>query len=89
MTNTDLMSTDFSGNLSSLLCEYVFVIAAGATLNFIFTTSETEVDYYYHKVNVTVTSRVAERLILGNFKKIPEILVFDGKYPASHPKSKF
>ena len=26
---------------------------------------------------------------LGNLKKIPEILGFDGKYPAVHPKAKF
>ena len=26
---------------------------------------------------------------LGNFKKIPEIIGFDGKYPAVHPKAKF
>ena len=26
---------------------------------------------------------------LGNFKKIPEILGFDGKYPANHLKVKF
>ena len=26
---------------------------------------------------------------LGNFKKIPELLEFDGEYPAGHPKAKF
>ena len=55
---------------------------------FVFTTSKTELDYHHQKVNVRVTSRVAERLKtknlrkLGNFKKIPEILGFDGEYPA-------
>ena len=29
---------------------------------FTFTTSETELDHYHHKVNVRVASRVAERL---------------------------
>ena len=29
---------------------------------FLFTTRETKLDYYYHKVNVQVASRVAERL---------------------------
>ena len=31
-------------------------------LPFFFTTSETELDYYYQKVNVRVASRVDERL---------------------------
>ena len=26
---------------------------------------------------------------LGNFNKIPEMLGFDGEYPAVHPKAKF
>ena len=29
---------------------------------FVFSTSETELDYYHHRVNVRVASRVAERL---------------------------
>ena len=34
---------------------------------FLFTTNETELDYYHQKVSVQVDSRVAERLsILGN-----------------------
>ena len=46
-------------------------------------------------MNVQVASRVAERLNtedlrkLGNFKNIPEMLGFDGKYPAVYPKVKF
>ena len=62
---------------------------------FLFTTSEMELNYYHQKVNVRVAPRVAERLKtwnlrkLGNFKKIPEILGFDGKYPAVQPKAKF
>ena len=43
-------------------------------------------------MNVRVASAVAERLKdlrkLGNFKKITEMLGFDGKYPAVHPKAK-
>ena len=60
-----------------------------------FTTSETELDYYHQKVNVRGDSRGAERLKtqdlkkLVNFKKIPEILGFDGEYPAVQPKAKF
>ena len=62
---------------------------------FFFTTSETELGYYHQKVNVRVASRVAERLKtydlrkLGNFKKIPEMLEFDGELPVVHPKAKF
>ena len=47
---------------------------------FVFITSETELDYYHHRVNVRVASRVAERLKswdlrkLGNFRKIAEML---------------
>ena len=46
------------------------------------------------KENVRVTSWAAKRLKaydvrkLGNFKKIPDMLRFDGKYPATHPKGK-
>ena len=56
---------------------------------FLFTTNETEVDYYHQKVNVRVASRVAERhktynlRKLENFKKIPEMLGFDGEYPVA------
>ena len=42
-------------------------------------------------MNVRVASRVAERVKtqkLGNFKKIPEMLGYDGQYPAAHPKAK-
>ena len=44
-----------------------------------------ELDYHHQKVNVRVASRVAERLKahdlrkLENFKKIPEMLGFDGE----------
>ena len=60
-----------------------------------FTTSKTELVYYHHRMNVSVASWVAEGLKtedfskLGNFNKIPEILGFDGKNPAVHPKAKF
>ena len=53
-----------------------------------------ETNSYHQKVNMQVASRVAERLKtcdlrkLGNFKKIPEMLGFDGDYPAAHPKAK-
>ena len=46
-------------------------------------------------MNVRVASRVAERLKtydvrkLGNFKKMSEILGFDGKYPAVQLKANF
>ena len=62
---------------------------------FFFTTSGVELDYYHHRVNVRVSSRVVARIKtqdlrkLGKFEKIPEILGFDGEYPAAHPKAKF
>ena len=60
----------------------------------VFTTREAKLDCYHQKVNIQVASRVAERLKtcdlrkLGNFKKIPEMLGFDGDYSAAHPKAK-
>ena len=48
-----------------------------------------ELDYYHQKANVRVVSRVAELQKLGNFKKISEMLGYDGKHPADHPQSKF
>ena len=62
-------------------------------VHFVFTTSETELDH--QKVNVRVASQAAKGFKTkdlrksGNSKKIPEILGFDGKYPAVHPKAKF
>ena len=59
-----------------------------------FTTNDTVIDYYHHKVNVQVTSPVTERLKSGdlkkrgNFKNTPNKLEFDAKYPAGHPKAK-
>ena len=61
----------------------------------LFTTTETELDYYHQKVNVPVTSRVAKRLKtndlikLIDFKKVPKMLGSDGEYPAGHPKTTF
>ena len=37
---------------------------------FLFNTSETELDYYHQKVNVRVTSRPDERLKIDDFRKI-------------------
>lgn len=66
---------------------------------FLFITSETELDQYQQKVNEQVTSRVARYLKtrlripgnqvgIGNSKKIPEILRSDGEQPAGHPIDK-
>ena len=50
---------------------------------FLFTTGETELDYYHQKVSVLVASSVAVQLKTcdnrkkGNFKKIHEKLGFD------------
>ena len=61
-------------------------------LYFLFTSSKMELDYCHQKVNIQLVSRVNERLRLlrkfGDFKKIPEPLGFDGKYPVDHPKWK-
>ena len=48
----------------------------------------TELNYYYQKLNARAPSRVAEQFKtedlwkLGNFKKIPEVLGFDDEHPA-------
>ena len=57
-------------------------------------TSKRELDYFHQKVNMWVTSRVAEPLKtydlrkLGHFKEIPNKLATDGKIDG-HPKDKF
>ena len=58
---------------------------------FVFTTSETELDYYHQKVSARVVERLKTQDLkkLGNFQKIPEMLVFNGKYPAVQLKAKF
>ena len=62
---------------------------------FLFTTSDTELDYYHNKTSVRVASRVPERLKpsdlrkLGNFKKIPQMLEFEGEYTGGYPKANF
>ena len=51
--------------------------------------------YYHEKVNLQVASQVAKLLKtydlrkLRNFKKIPEMLGFDGEFPFVHQKAKF
>ena len=56
---------------------------------------EMELHYYHQKVSARVASRVAEQpktqdlRKLKNFKKTPEMLGFDGEYPAVKPKAKF
>ena len=53
---------------------------------FLFTASETKLHQYHWKVNVLVTSPVAEQRkaydlnTLGNFGKIPEMLGFGDEY---------
>ena len=62
---------------------------------FLLTTSKTELDFYHQKVDVRVASRVAQGLKtcdlrkFRHFKKIPEMLRFDGEYPGGHPEDKF
>ena len=57
---------------------------------FLFSRSETELNYYYQKVNLRVVSRVAEQLrlwILENFKKMSEMLRIGGKVFSRQPKN--
>ena len=62
---------------------------------FLFNTSETELNYYHQKVTMWVVWRVAEGFKtkdlrkLGNIKKILDILRVDSEYEACHLKSKF
>ena len=63
----------FSDNLGQNIYRFFHVL-----VQFLFTISETELDYYHQTVNVRVTSSV-KRLML----------VFDGPYSAGHPKAKF
>ena len=80
----------FSDSLGKCIYRLFQVLA-----QFIFTTSETELDYHDQKVNVRVASWVAEWLKtldlkkLKNFKKTSEILRFDSEHPACHQKSIF
>ena len=66
-------------NLAQNICRLFHFLA-----QFLFTTSKAELDYYHQKINVRVTSQVAER-----FRKIPEIFGFDGEYPVVQPITKF
>ena len=82
-----LISTDC--NLGQNVCRLFHILA-----QFFSTTSKTELNYYYQKVNLRVASWVADRIKaylkkLGNFKKIPKMLQFDGEHPTSHPRGKF
>ena len=76
-------------NLGPNICRLFHFLA-----RFLFTTSDTELDYYHNKTSVRVASRVSERLKpldlrkFGNFKKIPEMLGFEGEYPG-YPKANF
>ena len=62
---------------------------------FLFTTNDTELDYYHKKKNVRVAPRVPEGLKpsdlrkFGNFKEISEMLGFEGEYPGGYPKANF
>ena len=72
-------------NLGQNICSFFHVLA-----QFLFTTSETEIDYYHQKVNVVAERlRTYDRRELGNFKKILLMLGFDGEYSAGHPNAKF
>ena len=77
-------------NLGQNICRLFHFLA-----RFLFTTSDTELDYYHNKTSVRVASQVPERLKpsdlrkFGNFKKIPEMLGFEGEYPGGYLKPIF
>ena len=81
-----LLVSKWKYNLGQNICSFL--------AQFAFTTTETELEYYYQKVNVRVAVRVTERLKtwdlkkLWNLKKILEMLGFDSKYPAVHERAK-
>ena len=70
-------------NLGQNICRLFYF-----SVQFLFTTSEAEQDYYHQKFNVRVAEQLKTR-ILGNFKKIPAMLGFDSEYPLAHVKDKF
>ena len=77
-------------NLGQNICRLFNFLA-----RFLFTRSDTELDYYHKKKSVRVASRVPERLKpsdlrkFGNFKEISEMLGFEGEYPGGYPKANF
>ena len=75
-----------TGNLGQNICG-IFHFLAG----FVFTTNETELNYYHHRVNIRVAERLKTKDFrkFGNFKKIAEMLGFDGEFPAVKKKNKF
>ena len=83
-----LFTTDaVACNLGQNICRLFHFLA-----QFLFTTSETEPDYYHQKVNayeLLNDLRLKDPRKFENFKKNPEMLEFDGEYPAGYPKAKF
>ena len=80
----------FADNLGQKNCRLRQFLA-----QFLFTKSETKLDYYHQKMKLRVVSQVAKQRKtqnhrkLGNFKKTSEMLGFDSEYPPGHPKTKF
>ena len=77
-------------NLGQNICRRFHFLA-----RFLFTTNDTELDYYHKKKSVRVASRVPEGRKpsdlrkFGNFKEISEMLGFEGEYPGGYPKTNF
>ena len=77
-------------NLKKNICRFFHFL-----VQFLFTTSETELDFHYEAMNTHVASlfskpfRHQDLWKLENFKKITKMIGFDGEYLASHPKDKF
>ena len=73
-------------NLGQNICRIFHFLA-----QFLFTTSETKLDYYHQKVNVQVAYQVAEQLKAENPRKLGnfEMLGFNGECPDDHWRGKF
>ena len=90
ISSTSSIRSFISGILDKTFVDFFHFLA-----QFLITTSKAELDYCQLKLNAQVAEWVAERLKtydlrkLGNFKKILEMLGFDGEYSAVHPKGKF
>ena len=73
----------FTYNLRQNICRFFHVLA-----QFLFTASETKLDYYHQKVTHKLPNDLRFRK-LENFKKMPKMLGFDGGYPAGPQKATF
>ena len=57
---------------------------------FLFTASGKEIDYYQNELNVRIINedKTSGLVKLGNFRKIPDMLGFDGEHPSDTVRGK-